>query len=50
MIYKYLIHFVSVRDNQNVNVEYLIMVTTCNKILNSDFKNSSITTQLFFSF
>ena len=29
MIYKYLIHFVSVRDNQNVNVEYLIMVTTC---------------------
>ena len=33
MIYKYLIHFVSVRDNQNVNVEYLIMVTTCNECI-----------------
>ena len=28
MIYEYLIHFVRVRDNQNVNVKYLIIVTT----------------------
>ena len=31
MIYKYLMHFVSVCHNQNVNVRYLIIVTTCNK-------------------
>ena len=36
MIYKYLIHFLSVRDKQNVNVRYLIIVTTCNeRILSS---------------
>ena len=31
MIFKYLMHFVSVRHSQNVNVRYLIIVTTCNK-------------------
>ena len=33
MIHKYFMHLVSVRDNQNVNVKSLIMVTTCNKRL-----------------
>ena len=33
MIHKYFMHFVSVRDNQNVNVKSLIMATTCNKRL-----------------
>ena len=31
MIHKYFMHFVSVRDNQNVNVKSLIIAATCNK-------------------
>ena len=31
MIHKYFMHFVSVRDNQNVNVKSLIFAATCNK-------------------
>ena len=50
MIHKYFMHFVSVRDNQNVNVKSLINAFFTGKFLNSDFINSSIITPLFFNF